>query len=197
VRVATSIKDTTKKIKRNPVQAMGHLLTHPGINLVVFLVFFSLIATTFLSLYVPFLSKYIDACSTGDYRDQYGADATQDGTFITENAFTVAYSYATGEGDKVINLKLDEIAQRRAATCDERNANYSDPFLFNMFSNQNTRHLNARFRNDMLKNCSHYSTIDVDFSVVPTIASMIEQGTCAENFDPPQEQVSSCASIHR
>lgn len=196
VRVLAAKKDTTRKVKLNPVQAMGKILTHPGLNLFVFIVFFTLISTTFLSLYVPFLNKYVDACSTGDYRDQYGVDATQDGTFITENAFTVAFQYATGEGDKVINLNLDTIAQRRSATCDERQANFTDPFLFNMFANQNTRHINARFRNDMLVNCTRYDAIDLEFApVLPTIKSMVEEGSCAQVFEAPKEQNFNCTAI--
>jgi len=106
----------------SPMQATAVLLTHPLILFSVSVVFFIIIFGTVFTLYMPSYTSYQRECVA---TNAYGFP-TGDGTFLTRNAYAIAFNRATHEGNRLRLTGLDEYNQRRAETCaryGERSAN--------------------------------------------------------------------------
>lgn len=105
----------TKSIRhQTPDQVMARLLTHPGVNLGMALIFIGICSSLFLKLYLPFFNEYSRGCN-GNGGEEYWQESN--GTMITRNANTIALQVASGKGDSITSTEIDRINVQRELDC--------------------------------------------------------------------------------
>eukprot|EP00514_Thraustochytrium_sp_LLF1b_P001787 CAMPEP_0184521260 /NCGR_PEP_ID=MMETSP0198_2-20121128/7612_1 /TAXON_ID=1112570 /ORGANISM="Thraustochytrium sp., Strain LLF1b" /LENGTH=956 /DNA_ID=CAMNT_0026911925 /DNA_START=424 /DNA_END=3294 /DNA_ORIENTATION=+ len=129
VRCAAGVKAGMFSAKKNIIQSIGYILTHPLINIVVILIFYAIFSASLYAIYEPVYSEYtsncLDECWKGivnDIRDDDGQlvyEAEKNGTMLYRNAYAIAEQYAFADGDYVANTQVDAIRLERELSCKE------------------------------------------------------------------------------
>jgi len=109
---ADSKSRATAKIS-NPMVTAATFLSHPIVIAAVVVIFAFVIGSVLLSFYMIPFGLYVDHC-TASCRKPGGVC---DGTFIARNAYSLAYNFATNEGNSLRLSGIDEYEIRRAEYC--------------------------------------------------------------------------------
>ena len=100
-------RDQVKFAFMSPVHLFWHLLTQPAILGVIFFLAVVLFVVYFCAVYVPVLAAYKAGCVTG----------TANGTFFTNNLFSVSYNYAATDGNEDLFNGLSDYNVAKADYC--------------------------------------------------------------------------------
>eukprot|EP00735_Rhodelphis_limneticus_P003251 TRINITY_DN14706_c0_g1::TRINITY_DN14706_c0_g1_i1::g.21551::m.21551 TRINITY_DN14706_c0_g1::TRINITY_DN14706_c0_g1_i1::g.21551 ORF type:complete len:923 (+),score=242.06,YfhO/PF09586.5/0.00013,rve_3/PF13683.1/0.012 TRINITY_DN14706_c0_g1_i1:56-2770(+) len=82
------------------------LLAHPWIPYFIIMLFFSLFVYAISAVYTPLFQEYIDGCVKSN-----------NGTMLTENLYSIAYNYASEDGNTETNEGINEYNTQREHAC--------------------------------------------------------------------------------
>jgi len=170
----------------SPLQGMAMMATHPIVVNGVLISFIMVIAYFAHALYsVPF-EAYVHNCTATDAQGR----PVGDGTFLTRNAYSVAFNYASHDGNRLRLQGLDEYNLARGDACaryGERSATDEQEVYSEMDLIVNA-HLRTQYDVRLMRRCYNTSFLDDSFRQTPVpspgggtyphLSSSLYQGSC-------------------
>mmetsp|Transcript_29098 Transcript_29098/g.59526 ORF Transcript_29098/g.59526 Transcript_29098/m.59526 type:complete len:999 (-) Transcript_29098:133-3129(-) len=96
------------QVGSSPVQAAMELATSPYVLGLVAALFGAVFVVYFCAVYIPLLESYKGGCVTGD---------TSNGTFVSNNLYSVSYNYAASDGNEDLFNGLSDYNVAKADYC--------------------------------------------------------------------------------
>jgi hypothetical protein len=96
--------------QRSSIAKLAAFLAHPMTQIIVLLIFFGVILSVFLGMYLPIYNNYVEGCI-------YQPTSVGNGTMLSANVYAVSYSYASTDGDRTTILEIDQINVKRELDC--------------------------------------------------------------------------------
>jgi hypothetical protein len=108
------------------------------------------------SIYEPLYEDYIHGCVQGG----------ENGTFLTENVFSLAYNYASQDGNSATLAGIDSHDMRRSEICSQYGSNSANSMNGDTGELATLKAAHAKSMESMMlySTCIDYSTLDVDVS---------------------------------
>ncbi|CAM9421672.1 unnamed protein product, partial [Scytosiphon promiscuus] len=112
VRVDKKVAAGAGGIVANTRETLVRVLLHPATTVVFFGCVMSLVLSSFASLYAPLFDEYRAGC----------VEKVQNGSFFTQNVYSIAYNYAADQGNRDQWNYQEDHTSRRGALCVELTA---------------------------------------------------------------------------
>jgi len=168
VDVTTDVESKTRAGKLlSPMQATATLLTHPLVLFTLLVSFAFVIFGSAFSIYMPIYTDYQRECVA---RGANGMPSG-DGTFLTRNAYAIAFNRASHEGNKQRLAGLDAYHLRRAEACaryGEKSANEQQQVQSEMNIIVSS-HLRSQAEVRMMRSCYNTPMLDASFAATAVI----------------------------
>ena len=117
-------KDVRNPFRMHPIRALVAFATSPTGGFVIFLASSAWISSIVAALYTPMLRSYVSGCVRAD----------GNGTFMTNNLYSIAYNHAYQDGSGLLVEGMDAFDVKRGDSCSSRYAS-SATLQNNMASN--------------------------------------------------------------
>ena len=100
-------RDQVKFMFMSPTHLVIHVMTSPLVLLSIGLCFFIIFTIYLVQLYIPIFEAYSDGCVHG----------IKNGTFVTNNLYSIAYNYASSDGNEDVYNGLSDYNVEKADYC--------------------------------------------------------------------------------
>ncbi len=172
-RAASSFKVT------NPLVQVAAIATHPIVVACVVVFFAGIIGYVAFSFYMIPFTLYRDHC-TSRCREPGGVC---DGTFLTRNVYSLAYNYATSQGNSLRLQGIDDYEMRRAEVCTaygERSAQ-NEQEVRAEYEIIISSHVRAQADVHMMRRCYNTSYLDAQWPLYAADLAQYELVSAALN----------------
>lgn len=156
-------KSTATSKVTNPAVQMMAMATHPIVVCAVVVTFSGVIGYVLYSFYMIPYGLYINHCTS--------QCTICDGTFLTRNAYSIAFNYATNEGNSLRLTGIDDYEIQRAEACTaygESSAQSEQQLRsdYNLIIGSHTR---AQADVSMMRSCYDEAYLDASFTASPVL----------------------------
>jgi len=151
----------------SPIQGTAMVATHPLVLLCVMMGFFMVLATLGYQLYTIPFDAYVDSCTRKDLQGR----PVGDGTFLTRNAYAIAFNYASHDGNRLRLEGLDSYHLARSDACaryGERSASQESEVYADMDLIVNS-HVRTQSQVRLMRRCYNTSFLDRSFVMTPVL----------------------------
>jgi len=180
----TTDRESNSRMTRasRPLVVLAAVITHPLVLGTATLGIVYVVGFTAYNVYQPFYDSYEYNCTarTAPTATNPRGSLVGDGTFLTANAYSVSYNYASHEGNRLRLEGLDEYELERSSVCaayGEKSANNEARLQTNV-RNLKDAHDDTRERVLTMQRCYNTGLIDADLPFKPG---------GVERFDPLQQ----------
>ena len=156
-------RDQVKFAFMSPPHMVIHLLTTPAVWAAILAIFAFVFVLYFCAVYIPVLAAYKAGCVTG----------ATNGTFMTNNLYSVAYNYAASDGNEDLFNGLSDYNVAKADYCSTYATSTQQQMNEDALFLRSLRGAQRATRDDvfLLQGCIDGATMDENFQVSPSSPS--------------------------